>query len=117
MSEIISLILEDANERMQKAVNAIASELSRIRTGKATTALLDGIKVEAYGEQMPLNQVASIGTPEVRLLTIQPWDKTIIKDIESIDDLMIVKLLRKKAMTAESITEFKKIVYTLMNDG
>lgn len=82
MSEIISLTIEDAKERMQKAVHNIASELSRIRTGKATTALLDGIKVDAYGQQMPLNQIASIGTPEVRLLTIQPWDKTIIKEIE-----------------------------------
>ena len=67
---------------MDKAIINLQKELLQIRTGKATTALLDGIKVECYGQVMPLNQVASISTPEVRLLTVQPWDKSIIKDIE-----------------------------------
>lgn len=74
--------LKEARERMDKAVANVQKELSQVRTGKATTALLDNIKVECYEQQMPLNQVASISTPEVRLLTVQPWDKTIIKNIE-----------------------------------
>ncbi|MFC1561582.1 ribosome recycling factor [candidate division KSB1 bacterium] len=79
---MIDDILKDAEERMTKAISVTTAELTHIRTGKATTALLDGIKIEAYGQQMPLNQVASINTPEVRLLTVQPWDKSIIKEIE-----------------------------------
>jgi len=79
---MIDETLLDAEDRMEKAVNVMTGDLAHIRTGKATTALLDGIKVEAYGQMMPLNQVASINTPEIRLLTIQPWDKSIINLIE-----------------------------------
>src|SRR2546430_13415298 len=55
---------------------------STVRTGKATTALLDLVRVDAYGSEMPLNQVASVAAPEPKLLTIQPWDKTLLKAIE-----------------------------------
>jgi len=82
MTESIDTILKDAEEKMKKAISSTSADLSHIRTGKATTALLDGIKVEAYDQLMPLNQVASINTPEIRLLTVQPWDKSIVKNIE-----------------------------------
>jgi len=69
-------------EKMQKSVDAVRNEIVRIRTGKATTALLEGIKVEAYGSKVPLKQIANIGVPEPRLLLIQPWDKNILPNIE-----------------------------------
>ena len=71
-----------ARQMMDKAVDAVKRELSTVRTGKATTALLDLVRVDAYGSEMPLTQVASVAAPEPRLLTIQPWDKGLVKAIE-----------------------------------
>jgi ribosome recycling factor len=71
-----------ARHLMDKAVDAVKRELSTVRTGKATTALLDLVRVDAYGSEMPLTQVASVAAPEPRLLTIQPWDKGLVKAIE-----------------------------------
>jgi ribosome recycling factor len=71
-----------AKQLMDKAVEAIKREFATVRTGKATTSLLDLVRVEAYGNEMPLNQVASVSAPEPKLLTIQPWDKTLVKAIE-----------------------------------
>jgi len=79
---MIDLILEESEDRMKKSLGAFRRELSTIRTGKATTTLLDGIKVDAYGQSMPLNQVASISVPEPRLILVQPWDQTIVSDVE-----------------------------------
>lgn len=75
-------LLKEVEARMGKTISALAHELAGIRTGKATTALLDTVKVEAYGSTMPLNQVASVSAPEARLLVVQPWDKKSIPDIE-----------------------------------
>ena len=71
-----------ARHLMDKAVEAVKRELSTVRSGKATTSLLDLVRVDAYGSEMPLNQVASVAAPEPRLLTIQPWDKGLVKVIE-----------------------------------
>jgi ribosome recycling factor len=68
--------------RMEKTLEALRHELAGIRTGKATTALLDTVRVEMYGSSMPINQVASVSAPEVRLLVIQPWDRKAIHEIE-----------------------------------
>ena len=75
-------IFADAEDRMEKAVEAVRREFAKIRTGKATVSLLDGVKVEYYGSSAPLRQVANISVPEARLLVVQPWDKKIIGDIE-----------------------------------
>lgn len=75
-------IFADAKARMERAVDAMRREFARIRTGKATVSLLDGVKVEAYGSTVPLRQVANISVPEARLLVVQPWDKKIIGDLE-----------------------------------
>lgn len=75
-------VLRDAEARMRKAVETTANNFARVQTGRASAALLDGISVNYYGTKSPLNQVATVTTPEPRLLVIQPWDKTIIKDIE-----------------------------------
>jgi ribosome recycling factor len=79
---MIEEILGDTEERMKKSLSAFRREMAGIRTGKATTALLDAVKIECYGQVMPLNQVASISVPESRLLLIQPWDRTIVSDVE-----------------------------------
>ncbi|TET16645.1 MAG: ribosome recycling factor [Candidatus Cloacimonadota bacterium] len=78
----ISQIEEKAREKMKKSVDAVRNEVVRIRTGKATTALVDGLKVACYGSKVPLKQIANIGVPEARLLLIQPWDKNLLPDIE-----------------------------------
>jgi ribosome recycling factor len=75
-------LFADAEGRMHKAVEAVRREFAKIRTGKATVSLLDGVKVEYYGSSAPIRQVANISVPEARLLVIQPWDKKIIGDIE-----------------------------------
>lgn len=79
---MIDDILLDAEDAMEKAVESTRRELAKIRTGKATTALLDGIKIEYYETMVAINQVASIGIPEPRLMVIQPWDKSILPTIE-----------------------------------
>ena len=74
--------MDAARTKMEDAVEAVRREFATVRTGKATPALLDTVKVEAYGSKMPLNQVASVSTPEASLLVIQPFDKTLLPDIE-----------------------------------
>ncbi|RJR17371.1 MAG: ribosome recycling factor [Desulfobacteraceae bacterium] len=75
-------VLSELREKMTKTVDSLRKDFKRIRTGRASTALLDGIRVDCYETQMPLEQVASISVPESRLITIQPWDKSIIGSIE-----------------------------------
>ena len=69
-------------EKMQKSVSNLESELSTIRAGRANPHVLDKIKVEAYGMEMPINQVGNISTPEARLIQIAPYDISTLKDIE-----------------------------------
>lgn len=75
-------LLKHARELMSKAVENTRREFSSIRTGKATTSLLDVVRVDAYGSTMPLNQVAMVAAPEPRLLTVQPFDKGLTQLIE-----------------------------------
>lgn len=79
---MINDILSELRQDMTKTVSALRRDFKRIRTGRASTALLEGIKVDCYETQMPIEQVASIAVPESRLITIQPWDKSIMADIE-----------------------------------
>jgi ribosome recycling factor len=79
---MIEELLQDARERMTKSVESTRHEFGSVRTGRATPALLDRIVVEYYGAQTPLRQLATIGAPEARLLSIQPYDKGSIKAIE-----------------------------------
>ena len=78
----IPQIMKDSRAAMDKALDASKRELSSIRTGKATVSLLDTVRVDAYGQTMPLNQVASVSAPEPRLLTVTPWDKGLTHAIE-----------------------------------
>jgi ribosome recycling factor len=74
--------LKDAEGKMQKASRFLEEELARIRAGRANAAILDGVRVESYGQAVPLNQVANIQIPDARTITIRPWDRKQIKDIE-----------------------------------
>ncbi|MCF8084081.1 MAG: ribosome recycling factor [Deltaproteobacteria bacterium] len=75
-------ILDEQRQKMTKTAEALKKEFKKIRTGRASTALLEGIKIDCYETQMPLEQVASISVPESRLIIVQPWDQSIIGDIE-----------------------------------
>lgn len=77
------LEMKDLERRMQGAVNVLQNELQGLRTGRASVGLLEPVSVDAYGALMPLNQVASISAPEPRLLTVQVWDKSLVKAVES----------------------------------
>ena len=72
----------EARQRMQKTLDALSSEFKTIRTGRASAAMFDKVRVEAYGQQMPLNQTATISIPEARLVVIQPWDRSTLSEIE-----------------------------------
>ena len=71
-----------AKDKMEAALTALKREFATVRTGKATPALLDTVRVEAYGAKMPINQVATISTPEASLIVVQPFDRSLIKQIE-----------------------------------
>ncbi|HIV98301.1 MAG TPA: ribosome recycling factor [Candidatus Ornithospirochaeta avicola] len=75
-------ILDTCDERMKKCVSSLSGEYQNLRTGRANTALFDKIKVDYYGAETPLNQVASLSVPEARLVVIQPWDKSLLPLIE-----------------------------------
>ena len=78
---MIPKILAQTEERMKKSVEATRRELTSIRTGKASPALLDTIRVDAYGSTVPIQQVGSVSSPEARLLVVQPWDKALVKAV------------------------------------
>ena len=73
---------KQAEQRMKKAVAALGEDFKTVRTGRASSALFDRVSVEAYGQQTPLNQVATISVPEARLVVIQPWDRSLLAEIE-----------------------------------
>ena len=79
---MIDEIFKQTESKMKKAIESFRHDLNKIRTGKASSAILDGIKINYYGSVVPLNQAASVSVPEARLITIQPWDKTMISEIE-----------------------------------
>ncbi|MFP4348884.1 MAG: ribosome recycling factor [Thermodesulfobacteriota bacterium] len=79
---MLNSIYQETRERMEKSITALKNELKRVRTGRASLSLLDGIRVDYYGTQTPLNQMASLSVPESRLITIQPWDTSVINSIE-----------------------------------
>jgi len=74
--------VEDAKRRMDEGLDAIRREFATVRTGKATPALLDTVRVDAYGSKLPLNQVATVNTPEHTLIVVQPYDRSLIGEIE-----------------------------------
>jgi len=75
-------VLKDMDAGLAKATDALKRELSKVRTGRANLSILDGVKVDYYGQSTPLNQVASLATPDARLITIKPWEKKLCGEIE-----------------------------------
>jgi ribosome recycling factor len=118
---------KQARQAMDKAVEAVRREFSTVRTGRATTSLLDQVKVDAYGSEMPLNQVANVAAPEPKLLTVQPWDKTLLKAVEKAilaSDLGLTpsndgNLIRipLPALTEERRRELVKVVHKFAEEG
>ncbi len=82
MQEDIDFILDDAADTMKKALNHLENELTKIRAGKASPAMLDGITVEYYGAPTPISQVANINVVDARTLTIQPWERNVLAQID-----------------------------------
>ncbi|MCF8035362.1 MAG: ribosome recycling factor [Desulfobacteraceae bacterium] len=79
---MIDSIISEAKEKMNKSVDALKKDLQKIRTGRASLSILDDVRVDYYGTPTPLNQIASLSVPESRLITIQPWDPSAVKEIE-----------------------------------
>lgn len=123
---MLNSIYDETKEAMQRSLASLENELKRIRTGRASTSLLDGIRVDYYGTLTPLNQMASLAVPESRLITIQPWDATVIKDIEKAilkSDLGLTpandgKIIRIAipALTEERRKELVKMVHKISED-
>jgi len=75
-------ILAECEKKMKKAVDSVARELGGIRTGRASASLLDGIKVSAYGSMVPVKQMANVGVPDPKLIVVQPWDRSLLGELE-----------------------------------
>jgi ribosome recycling factor len=82
MSEELSMIIEESHDSMQKALSHLEAELVKVRAGKATPNMVDGIIVDYYGNPTPINQVANVSVADARTLTIQPWEKNMLQPIE-----------------------------------
>ncbi|MFN3344226.1 MAG: ribosome recycling factor [Chloroherpetonaceae bacterium] len=93
--------LHAAEQRMKKSLEVIQSELASVRTGKATTALLDGIKVESYGQLVPLKQVGNVSVKDSKTLVVQLWDKSVVANVE--------KAIRESGMGLNPSTEGQTI--------
>jgi len=123
---MIESIYEETRESMEKALDALKRELKRLRTGRASLSILDGIKVDYYGTMTPLNQMATLAVPESRLITIQPWDGSVIKEIEKAllksdlgltpsNDGKIIRIVIPP-LTEERRKELVKVVHKMCED-
>ncbi|HEX2412834.1 MAG TPA: ribosome recycling factor [Solirubrobacteraceae bacterium] len=124
---MIDELLQDAREHMEKSVDATRGKFGSVRTGRASTALLDRITVDYYGAQTPLRQLATVSAPEARLLTVQPYDKSSIKGIEKAilesdigltpnNDGQIIRL-QVPELTEERRKQLVKVVRNLAEEG
>lgn len=101
MNEEVEFIIDAATEHMENAVAHLKKELANIRAGKASPAMLRSIMVDYYGSQTPLNQVANVNTPDGRTITVQPWEKNMLQEIEKA--IMIANLGFNPMNNGESI--------------
>ena len=126
-SELIALVLDDAGEKMHRAVDHARKEFSGIRTGRAAPALVEKIMVEYYGSQVPLQQIAGFQVPEARMLVISPYDKTSLGAIEKAiqqsdlglnpsNDGQIIRLTFPQ-LTADRRKELVRVVKAMAEDG
>lgn len=98
---MVDEVLGDLKIEMQKALDFIKKDFSRVRTGRASISLLDGIRVNYYGTPTPLNQVATLSVPESRLIVVQPWDSTMVGEIE--------KAIQKSELALNPMSDGKMI--------
>src|SRR5262245_12067140 len=121
------ILMQETEERMKKTLDSTRKELASIRTGRATTALLDTVHVRYYGNPTPLSQVASVSAPEPRLLVVQPWDTRLIHEINKAiqkavlglnptDDGTVVRV-PIPSLTEERRKEMVKLVGKLAEEG
>jgi ribosome recycling factor len=119
--------LQKARQRMDGAIEAVRREFAGVRTGKASPALLDSVRVEAYGSVVPINQVGTVSAPEPRMLIVQPWDKSLLKAIEKglresdlglnpSNDGSIVRI-PIPALTEERRKEYVRLLHKLAEEG
>jgi len=124
---MIEQVLKDAEERMQKSVSTTNLELGKIRTGRANLSLLDSIRVNYYGSNVPLHQVANLGVPEPRMIIIQPWEKSMLAEIEKAilkadigitpnNDGNIIRL-PIPSLTEERRKDLVKVVHQVAEEG
>ena len=119
--------LKELTEKMDKSISALQSEYASIRTGQANASLLDRVFVEYYGSRTPVNQVASVTVPQARLIVIQPWDKSLLKEIEKAilqSDLGLTRMndgnlirLAIPQLTEERRKELSKVVSKKSEEG
>lgn len=120
-------VLSQVERDMRKSLETVGRELGGVRTGRASTALLDHIRVEYYGTPTPLSQVATLATPETRLITVQPWDPTLVPAIEKAilksglgitpaSDGKVIRLAMPP-LTEERRKDLAKVVRKLAEDG
>ena len=81
---MVSDVLKDLQANLDKGIDALKKDLGKVRTGRANVAILDGLRVDYYGTPTPLNQVSSVSAPDPRLITIKPWEKSLIPEIEKV---------------------------------
>ena len=123
---MIEQIFKDVDSRMQKSINAFTHELSTIRTGRASPAIVENIKADYHGIPTPLNQMASISIPEAKMIVIQPWDKSMIRNIEKailkseiglnpMNDGNLIRIVIP-AITEERRKELIKLVHKRLED-
>jgi ribosome recycling factor len=124
---MIDEVLSEARTAMDKAVKSLKREMAKVRTGRASVSLLDDIKVDYYGVPTPLSQVATLSVPEARLITVQPWEKNLIPDIEKAifkadlgltpsSDGQLIRL-PVPALTEERRREMVKIIKRMAEDA
>lgn len=124
---MLEKIVHETEDKMKKAVEFTRQELTKLRSGKASVALLDDIKIDYYGQKLPIAQTASVSTPDAHLITVQPWDKSIIREIEKAilaanvgltpaNDGTIIRL-PVPALTEERRKELVKVARKFAEDG
>ncbi len=124
---MVDEVMADAKSAMDKAVKALKKDMTKVRTGRASTALLDDVRVDYYGVPTPLSQVATLSAPEPRLMTVQPWEKNLIPEIEKAlfkadlgltpsSDGQLIRL-PVPALTEERRREMVKIIKRMSEDA
>jgi ribosome recycling factor len=119
--------INEARAHMEKAIEAMRREFGSVRTGKASPALLEVVRVDAYGSKMPINQLANVSAPEPRLLLVQPWDKSLMSTIEKAiqtaelglnpaNDGNVIRV-PIPALTEERRKEMVRMLHKLAEDG